>query len=55
MKKQTKRLRLSTETLRTLQTAELKNVDGGLMRLRTITCDLEECDSYACLTAVGCA
>jgi hypothetical protein len=37
-----------------LKDAELNKVAGGMARLRTITCD-DECDSYACETAVGCA
>jgi hypothetical protein len=54
MNKSPKRLRLRSETIRALETAALRGIAGGLPRLRTITCD-DECDSYACLTNVGCA
>jgi len=37
-----------------LADGDLNKVAGGRARLRTITCD-DECDSYACETAVGCA
>jgi len=33
---------------------DLDKVAGGQKQLRTITCD-GECNSYACLTMVGCA
>lgn len=55
MKKSTKRLRLSAETIRTLESGELREIVGGMPRLRTITCDNDECVTYACLTQVGCA
>jgi hypothetical protein len=41
-------LRLGRETLRTLASKQLAEVAGGLVRLRTITCD-DECDSYQCM------
>ena len=38
-----------------LAEGDLNKVAGGQRPLRTITCDAEECNSYACLTSVGCA
>jgi len=37
-----------------LAEGDLDKVAGGQRPLRTITCDAE-CNSYACLTMVGCA
>ena len=52
MKKITKKLALSTQTLRTLSDDKLRNIAGGLeptsvRKCATITCN-EECDSYQC-------
>lgn len=45
--KTTKPLRLDRQTIRTLASAKLADAAGGMVRLRTITCD-DECDSYQC-------
>ena len=55
MKKQPKRLRLSSETVRAMSTVALEQVAGGLARVSRGTCGVGDCFTYYCLTNVGCA
>ncbi len=55
MKKQTKQLRLSSETVRSLATGEMKHIGGGLAGVSRGTCGIGDCQTYWCLTQVSCA